>query len=314
MSKLFIIGNGFDIAHNLPTSYDNFRQYLIDEYPDADQSGSAIPETYTGKDGEDLFANANDLVGFFLYVISNAESDGDNWCNIENSLGDLDFSSFLDDWGDYNGDDDNPWHEVYRNQDNASEIAKSILEITTYFSEWRDTIKIDNIEPLPKFRDLINAEKDFFLTFNYTMTLEELYDAKKVCHIHGKQDGQLLFGHGNNSSNYEYYMENWVGSEGALDSAHQLLMKDTSKAIENNECFFYSLSSPSEDIKEIYSYGFSFSDVDMVYIRKICSQLSTRNITWYLSGFNKEEERNEFKEKIRAEGFEGNFDVFSIVS
>ena len=29
--KLFIIGNGFDIAHRLETSYINFRDYLIEE-------------------------------------------------------------------------------------------------------------------------------------------------------------------------------------------------------------------------------------------------------------------------------------------
>ena len=29
--KLFIIGNGFDIAHNLNTSYGDFRDYLEKE-------------------------------------------------------------------------------------------------------------------------------------------------------------------------------------------------------------------------------------------------------------------------------------------
>ena len=29
---LYIIGNGFDMSCELPTSYDSFRKYLIDEY------------------------------------------------------------------------------------------------------------------------------------------------------------------------------------------------------------------------------------------------------------------------------------------
>ena len=32
--KLFIIGNGFDIGHNLPTRYWDFRNYLEIHYPD----------------------------------------------------------------------------------------------------------------------------------------------------------------------------------------------------------------------------------------------------------------------------------------
>ena len=32
--KLFIIGNGFDIGHGLPTQYWDFRTYLENVYPD----------------------------------------------------------------------------------------------------------------------------------------------------------------------------------------------------------------------------------------------------------------------------------------
>ena len=35
MSKLFIIGNGFDLAHSIPTSYNDFRAFLISKYPDS---------------------------------------------------------------------------------------------------------------------------------------------------------------------------------------------------------------------------------------------------------------------------------------
>ena len=35
MSSLFITGNGFDIAHGIPTTYADFRNYVIDQYPEA---------------------------------------------------------------------------------------------------------------------------------------------------------------------------------------------------------------------------------------------------------------------------------------
>lgn len=34
MSKLFVIGNGFDLAHELRTSYEDFKKYIVDEYLD----------------------------------------------------------------------------------------------------------------------------------------------------------------------------------------------------------------------------------------------------------------------------------------
>ena len=38
MSKLFIIGNGFDSAHKMPTSYEEFRKYIIGEYELSEES------------------------------------------------------------------------------------------------------------------------------------------------------------------------------------------------------------------------------------------------------------------------------------
>ena len=34
MRSLFILGNGFDLAHGMPTRYSDFRKYLVSSYPD----------------------------------------------------------------------------------------------------------------------------------------------------------------------------------------------------------------------------------------------------------------------------------------
>ena len=36
MGSLFIIGNGFDLAHGLPTAYKIFRRYILNQYPDVE--------------------------------------------------------------------------------------------------------------------------------------------------------------------------------------------------------------------------------------------------------------------------------------
>ena len=63
-------------------------------------------------------------------------------------------------------------------------------------------------------------------------------------------------------------------------------------------------------VEEIYSYGFSYSDVDMVYIKKICQSVSTDSIVWYLHSYDNSK-ADIVKSKIRACGFDGKFDVFS---
>ena len=37
--KLFIIGNGFDLNHNLPTKYQHFKEYLSDEIRESETLG-----------------------------------------------------------------------------------------------------------------------------------------------------------------------------------------------------------------------------------------------------------------------------------
>ncbi|MCQ4672657.1 bacteriophage abortive infection AbiH family protein [Lactonifactor longoviformis] len=43
MSKLFIIGNGFDSAHKMPSSYEKFRKYIISDY-ELSEHEEGIPE------------------------------------------------------------------------------------------------------------------------------------------------------------------------------------------------------------------------------------------------------------------------------
>jgi len=67
-SKLFILGNGFDIAHDLPTRYSHFRRYL---------------EQIQGIDTNE-FDNRNraSIITYF-----DRRCDGEDWRDIEYALG-----------------------------------------------------------------------------------------------------------------------------------------------------------------------------------------------------------------------------------
>lgn len=107
MKKLFIIGNGFDVAHKLPTKYSDFQDYLEENYPEASDEWLTVPESIMMPDGDERYDDA-EVVGFLLKIVTEAEGTGDKWSNLENTLGLLDFDDCFDDWDD--DEDDNEWH------------------------------------------------------------------------------------------------------------------------------------------------------------------------------------------------------------
>ncbi len=85
------------------------------------------------------------------------------------------------------------------------------------------------------------------------------------------------------------------------------MKKDTQAVINQNKALFKVFG----EVDEIYSYGFSFSDVDLVYIKEICSTSSTENIVWYINNYDSTK-FDIFKEKIIECGFNGKFDMFTV--
>lgn len=86
----------------------------------------------------------------------------------------------------------------------CEKIAKSLPEI---FARWISTIDVKNAEVKKDFENLlIEDENNFFITFNYTKTLEEIYGINEnyICHIHGyiDEDSNILVGHGEKYKDY----------------------------------------------------------------------------------------------------------------
>lgn len=97
MKKLFIIGNGFDIAHGLHTSYEDFRQFLCEQYIDNEECDMifSILEVCIGPKG-DLICDEAEVAAFLVNIISAAEPNGECWSEVESSLGKLDYSEVFD--------------------------------------------------------------------------------------------------------------------------------------------------------------------------------------------------------------------------
>ena len=303
MTSLFIIGNGLDISHKIPTSYQSFREYLQEEYPDASPDDALLtPWSSTMPDGDEQY-DSDEVVSTIMRLIDDVE--GEKWSNLEHSLGYLDYDDYFE---EITSEDDNEWHTAYNNEDNANNLAGAVLMITDLFADWIKTININSAKLKNDFKALINTHQDFFLSFNYTLTLEQLYDVTNICHIHGMQGEKLYFGHGNTEDYYDEYISKYTGSESSMSNLQNSLRKDTQQALQENSHFFSNLSS----VDKIYSYGFSFADVDLIYIKEICKKIDTKRVIWLLNDFDSEEIRTTYIEKIRRCGFQGDFDTYYI--
>lgn len=306
MSKLIIIGNGFDLAHNIPTSYNDFRKYLIDNYPSAYRNRDRIIDIDK--------INDKKLIAVELMMYALEHTNGENWANFESSLSIINFQ------------DKFPRHEHREDPDEdnstAAEYLKYIMNLILIFkncvelwgtllSEWISEIEkiIDNhgYDPIDSISRLLDGDTKI-LTFNYTKTLQKLYGKSGVKHIHNRVGQKLIFGHSTINPSYQEDCYNPLMSS-FLDDILKMLYKDTEKQLSKYKHVFQNIST---DVEEVYSYGFSYGHSDVVYIKKIINRISEKAI-WYFTKFdymkNKEFLRKT-KIKLRKWGFKGQFGIF----
>ena len=317
--KLFLIGNGFDLDHNMKTSYYDFRKFLKRKYSLTDKMIECVPDipySYTSPDGDESYDDA--VAALSIIQILDA-TEGCIWRDIETNLATLDYSPFLDDYDlssneeEEDDDDDNLFRdEYYRNEDNSKELCGALKLISDYFKDWVCKIRVSKT-PILDFKNLIDCDKDLFLTFNYTETLEKLYKVNNICHIHGTKNNEIYFGHGSDYLDVDDIQRSWPGAETSIERLHSCLRKDTESAYCNNFNFFKNLYylSQSNNIN-IYSYGFSFSDVDRIYLEYIFRNIDTTNTVFYLNDYDSLETRENFADKIYESGFKGEISSFHI--
>lgn len=167
MSRLFLIGNGFDIDHGLPTKYTpNFKKIAerIEQRP------------------------------YFWDMYQSQEAD--IWADFENCLAHPDFNSLEEIFDGYapNYFSD---HESDRNAIITQvDLNGNLFEALYLFADQAEQA-IKEKSSKPEYRDRFNSN-DLFVTFNYTHTLERVYNipSGKVLHIHGETGkNNLLLGY-----------------------------------------------------------------------------------------------------------------------
>jgi len=269
MPKLYVIGNGFDLLHDLPTKYEHFYRFA-----------------------EELL---DEISEFYNLTISN----GGLWKDFENDLGKFSWRSFYSTHNhiDVTAENFKPSMLYCLQDDLENESDDHVASIRSRFEEWINDI---DISVAKKTMDICFESR--YLSFNYTSTLQHVYkiDPKQILHIHGNAQNydDLIFGHGITIEKEPDFDEDgeptrtpFSDAEGASMYPLYALQKPVEELLRQHEDFFQSLSY----VDNVIVIGHSLSPVDLPYFKRIaeCAQ----NAVWTFYYYNPSLVE-EFREKL----------------
>ena len=289
--NLYIIGNGFDLHHDIQCNFQNFMEWI----------------------------KKNDVSFFFeLTQVYNNAWEYYWWRDFENSLAQLDISYYANKKGNLY---DPGFIKEGSIEEKTKKASRKIIDefdrikgsLRHGFQKWLS----EAYENCPKNNKIQLPNKDsIFLTFNYTKTLEDIYkiDVKRVYHIHGVIDDKdsMVVGHGLGIEELNDMLESQETRLGevrnkklniitrpkiviprhkelaAFSSLESIvsMKKDIEGCIEKNQQFFNEIL----DVKRIYVYGFSFSSIDMPYLEKIIRRTKPET-HWVISWYSQDDKR-----------------------
>lgn len=256
MGQFFIIGNGFDLTHEIKSKYADFKAWLIDE--GNKEHIQMIEQTFciNGEDWSDYEAALGryDIEEMYEWITDGLEIDLDHMMR----------SQFI--------------------YEDAPDImmGKFWQDIHEKFCDWVNTIKVSSA-----VRNFSLPAHAKYLTFNYTRTLEEVYaiPESQILHIHGcAPSDDLVVGHDCYAApNPEYGGNQWEMEEGVreqIKGAMNSNYKDVQSIISANAAYFASLSN----VDHITVIGHSYNRIDMPYFRAIKDAVGPQcrwELCWY---------------------------------
>jgi hypothetical protein len=207
MKNIILIGNGFDLAHNIHTSYNHFITHLTEKAESTGQK-SLISNlgpvnnnhTLSNNSSNRAYVKKNDTQ---KYIISSQnlllikickEIDSQNWCDIE--------KLYFEELKIRTNQNIKTLHKEFREIKNELEIYLSKLE------------KSDAIDSFKLFFENIHSiGKTLCINFNYTSTYKELYSSAKIelMDIHGtlnQKQNPIIFGYAATEEENNMLLEN----------------------------------------------------------------------------------------------------------
>ena len=92
-----------------------------------------------------------------------------------------------------------------------------------------------------------------------------------------------------------------------LEQAIRGLTKDTERAIEDQEDFWNKIIQT--EVTDIYSFGFSYGEVDLPYIQRViqCLKCNGQNVIWHWNRYDHGEKNDQYEKRVMDVEFHGKF-------
>jgi len=267
MKTLYILGNGFDIYHGLKTRYADFHHYVSEHCNDVE----------------------NTLENYFNFQVD----DHYLWKNFEGDLCEFNYKSFFDDLNHLDVMDESfKLSQCFGLEDDIIQQSEDLVkDIREAFSNWIESISYPDKDQLP-FPLLQLKPGSLFINFNYTDTLEELYQIPKnnILYLHNNANdysGDLIFGHAEQEEKHPKDDEldadgnsnrtMFTDAEDAARTQFYAFQKDTDAVLAEHEDFFARL----RDIDQVIVLGHSLGKVDWPYFQKVAAM--AHGAVWMIS-------------------------------
>lgn len=267
-NTLYIIGNGFDLFHKVKTKFIHFYSWLNLKDEKHERFATEM---------ENLFLSYS-IHGNLL------------WRDFEKALGDLDINYVQE---QYSGEEENKAFDEKYQKRAAQIMHKTTRMIPSYLREWIAETDITKVTPkLPLSKDSL------YLSFNYTLLLENVYHIPKerIVHIHHCYTDQEDLVTGHNKSFPTWLEHQNINVEMALQnisSEANALKKPVKEIIKQNSVFFNSLSK----VSNIIVFGHSLSPIDGPYFEQVFRNVQD-DAYWYFVCRN-EDDKIRYQEKIK---------------
>lgn len=259
--------------NHLPTSYNDFHKFVIENRPDLENTFEEYFKLSTNND----------------YL----------WTDFENDLGSFDSNAFFNNINQIDVLDDKFRPSfIYSLEDDLEQETEILINnVREAFEDWLSEISHESTK-----RKLCLDEESIFLNFNYTLTLEEVYQipSEKVLHIHGdieNNQGSFIFGHNKNLKVKPNFDENgesnrtpFSDSEDNAKYPFYALQKPVKKIIREYDSFFKVL----EEIDQIIILGHSLNSIDLPYFRAI-KKYAPEAAKWKISFYSDDEKATHLK-------------------
>lgn len=193
MHNLLIIGNGFDLAHDLPTNYPRFIEYMIEEIiKDSQKYKEIVQITPSVINSVEAFNNNFKIMHhmnfkniFFKTLYENYKTN--NWSDIE-SLYYEELSAIAK---------NNSKYQSPKQLNDEFEQIKICLESYLSLDINKNKSKLD---ALSYFINKLNSNNTLLLNFNYTNTVRDYIEGMnhRMIHIHGHLNSKInpiIFGY-----------------------------------------------------------------------------------------------------------------------